>query len=66
MVGAWNVLAGMLLEADTIVAFKKMDMQGMVGYPSCAGRYTYLVIMFSTDIVQLTQGPVPVLYFSLF
>lgn len=43
VVGTWNVLSGMVVEADTIVEFKMimvmhMDVFGIEGYGLCAGR----------------------------
>lgn len=43
MVSAWNVLLGLVVEADMIVRVRRlldrhMDMQLMEGYGLCAGR----------------------------
>lgn len=45
---AWNVLLGMVVEADMIVTFKRLldrhrDLKGMEGYGTCASRKEFVL-----------------------
>lgn len=70
VVGAWNTLLGVVVvEANTIVVFERlldshMDMRGLEGDGSRAGRGDCLGIMFSTDL--WVDGAVAMLSCSVF
>lgn len=69
--GAWNALHSVVVEAETIVVFKRifdrhMNMQGMGEYRSCAGRGDQSNLASCWAWTSWDEGPVSVLYCSIF